>query len=772
MRIKKFAFAAMSTGIIMSACSDKVPQLGKSPIEDVIGAMTLEEKARLVVGNGMPGFDGTSAVVGSTDDLVPGAAGTTYAIERLGIPSIVLADGPAGLRIDPSREGDSAKYYCTHFPIGTMLACTWDTTLVENVGRAIGNEILEYGADVLLAPALNIQRNPLCGRNFEYYSEDPVVSGNIAAAYVNGVQENGVGTSVKHFAVNNQETNRMGNDARVSQRALREIYLKGFEIALGKSDPWTVMSSYNRLNGTYTSESHDLLETLLRDEWGYKGMVMTDWFGGTDAVKQTIAGNDLLMPGKPQQTEEIIAAVKNGTLDEKDLDRNVRRILEMIVRSPRFKGYKYSNHPDLQAHAAVTRQSATDGMVLLKNEQETLPFDNGIKNIALYGCSSYDWIPGGTGSGNVNGEYTVSLLDGLKNAGYSLADTTLESRYKKYIEKENERNKPQGEFASFLMTPRPEELTFTQDELERHADVADVAVITIGRNSGEFQDRATKDFELSDANRKLLSDVSRVFHAKGKKVVVILNIGGVIETESWKNEADAILCAWQGGQEGGNSVTDVLRGQAYPSGKLTMTFPLALKDIPSTANFPLDMKAEIKIGEDKTNAGNPVRNYDYTDYDEGIYVGYRYFDSFGKPVSYPFGYGLGYTTFEYTNPRLDFDNGQYSIYVDVTNTGKHAGKEVVQLYVAAPDSRIKNKPAKELKAFVKTKELMPGEKETVRMTVKSDDLASFDEASSSWLAEAGKYDFLIGASVSDIRHTMNADVAGSTKKVNDILSPK
>ena len=770
--MKNLMIAVMATGMLLSACSDKAPQLGKSPIEDVIGAMTLEEKARFVVGNGMAGFDGTSAVVGSTEDLVPGAAGTTYAIERLGIPSVVLADGPAGLRIDPTREGDSATYYCTHFPIGTMLACTWDTTLVNNVGRAIGNEVLEYGADVLLAPALNIQRNPLCGRNFEYYSEDPVVSGNIAAAYVNGVQSNGVGTSVKHFAVNNQETNRLGNDARVSQRALREIYLKGFEIALSESEPWTVMSSYNRVNGTYTSESQDLLETLLRDEWGYKGMVMTDWFGGSDAVKQTIAGNDLLMPGKPQQTEEIVAAVKNGTLDEKDLDRNVRRILEMILQTPRFKGYKASNHPDLAAHAAVTRQSATDGMVLLKNDSETLPFNDGVKSIALYGCSSYDWIPGGTGSGNVNGAYTVSLLDGLKNAGYKLADSSLEGRYKTYIDAENERNKPQGEFASFLMTPRPEELTFSEEELERHAADADVAVVTIGRNSGEFQDRATNDFVLSEANRKLLSDVSRVFHAKGKKVVVILNIGGVIETDSWKKYADAILCAWQGGQEGGNSVTDVLRGSAYPSGKLTMTFPMALADHASTANFPLDMKADIKLSEDKSNADNPIRNYNYTEYDEDIYVGYRYFDSFDKPVSYPFGYGLGYTTFEYTNPQVDFNNGKFTVTVDVTNTGKHAGKEVVQLYVAAPDSKAKNKPAKELKAFAKTKELLPGDTDTVTMTFAADDLASFDEGSSAWIVEAGNYEFLIGASSRDIRHKLNAEVKGAAKKVNDILAPQ
>lgn len=763
--MKKNIISMAAAMAVLSACGPGVPQLGKSSLDEVIGAMTLEEKAHLVVGTGMAGFSGDSAVIGATKKLVPGAAGTTYPIERLGIPAVVLADGPAGLRIDPKREGDSATYYCTHFPIGTLLASTWDQELVESVGRSIGNEVLEYGADVLLAPALNIHRNPLCGRNFEYYSEDPVVSGKIAAAYVRGVQSNGVGTSIKHFAVNNQETNRMATDAHVSPRALREIYLKGFEITVKESAPWTVMSSYNYLNGVYTSENKELQTTMLRDEWGFKGMVMTDWFGGKDAVAQMVAGNDMLQPGLPKQYEAIVKGVQDGALDEAILNQNVKRILEMILQTPRFKGYEYSNKPDLKAHAAVTRQSATEGMVLLKNDNGALPLAADVKNVALFGCTSYDFIAGGTGSGNVNRAYTVSLLDGLKNAGY-VVDEALKNSYEAYLKTEKERlSKDKKEW--FMPDTRPAEMAVSAQVIREQAAKADVALVTLGRTSGEFLDRMVADFNLTKEEQNMLKAVSDAFHAAGKKVVVVLNIGGVIETASWKSAPDAILCAWQAGQEGGNSVADVLSGKASPSGKLTMTFPVKFEDAASSDNFPIDMRVSTDL-MNKGGKKNDVKNVDYTNYEEDIYVGYRYFDTFGKQVSYPFGYGLSYTTFAYDKAAVKADNGVYTVSVEVKNIGKVAGKEVVQLYVSAPDVAA-NKPEKELKAFAKTKELKPGEAVVVTLKVNADDLASYDEAASAWVVTPGNYKFLVGASSRDIKATLEAEVAAATQKTNNIL---
>lgn len=562
----------------------------------------------------------------------------------------------------------------------------------------------------------------------------------------------------------------MAVDAHVSPRALREIYLKGFEIAIKEANPWTVMSSYNYLNGIYTSENPELLTTLLRDEWGFKGMVMTDWFGGKDAVAQMKAGNDMLQPGLDKQYEAIVNAVKKGTLDEAVLNRNVERILNMILQTPHFKKYNYSNKPDLQAHAKITRQSATEGMVLLKNDNQTLPLSSNIQKVALFGCTSYNFIAGGTGSGNVNRAYTVSLLDGLKNANFQVNEE-LKDTYQKYIAEENERNKPKGDnpMVKFLPTPLPTEMELPASQLNNYAAQTDIAMITLGRMSGEFLDRKVSDFNLSKEETKLISDVCKAFHAAGKKVVVILNIGGVIETSSWKNLPDAILCAWQAGQEGGNSVADILSGKAYPSGKLTMTFPVKFEDAASSANFPTEGAMSSLNMTDPKEKKSEVKLWDYTDYEEDIYVGYRYFDSFGKQVSYPFGYGLSYTTFEYGTPQVKAENGTYTVTVDVKNTGKLPGKEVVELYVSAPQGGDLNKPEKELKAFAKTKELKPGETTSVTMTVKTFDLASYDESTSAWVTDSGTYKFSIGSSSRDIKATQDVEVAGGVDKTYDIL---
>jgi len=768
-------------GLFVSLSAQQVPQLGKASVDEVVKAMTLEEKARALVGTGMAGFGGgpVNPVVGVTQSIVPGAAGTSYPIERLGIPAIVVADGPAGLRINPKRDGDTQTYYCTGFPTATVMASTWNTELVENVGKAMGNEVLEYGVDILLGPAMNIHRNPLCGRNFEYYSEDPLLSGKISAAMVRGVQSNGVGTSVKHFAANNQETNRMANDARMTPRALREIYLKGFEIVAKEAAPWTYMSSYNYINGVYASESRDLLTTILRNEWGFKGIVMTDWFGGKNPAAQMHAGNDLLMPGQDQQVNVIIDAVKNGTLSEEDMNVNVKRFLNIILQTPRFKGYKYSNKPDLKAHASITRQSAAEGMVLLKNDGGALPFSANIKTIAVFGITSYDFIAGGTGSGDVNKAYTVSLVEGLNNAGFTLS-SDLKSAYDAHIAAENERNKPDpnNPFAMFMPKVRPAEFLPDAALLQNQTKVADAAIITIGRTSGEFMDRNIEgDFELPAMEQKLVDDVSKSFHAAGKKVVVILNTGGVIETASWKSHPDAILLAGQAGQEGGNSVADALSGKVNPSGKLPHTYPVKYSDAASSANFPTDYKpanimSALMPGQEKDKK-DFVRNVDYTFYEEDIYVGYRYFDTFGKTVSYPFGYGLSYTAFEYSNAKISEKNGVFTVTIDIKNTGKVAGKEVVQLYAAAPANNLLPKPAKELKAFVKTRELKPGEKQTVSMTVKTEDLASYNESVSAWVTDAGDYKFMVGASSADVKATLNAKVAKKSEvKTNDVMKPQ
>jgi beta-glucosidase len=765
-------FVAVAGVVAMAAgtAAAQAPQLGQAPIKDVIAAMTKEEKASLVNGMGMqvPGItngDMAPPSVGETQNKVPGAAGTTFAIPRLGIPSIVLADGPAGLRIQPVRNGDTSKtFYCTAFPIETLLASSWDTDLVERVGKAMGNEVKEYGVDVLLGPALNTHRNPLGGRNYEYYSEDPVISGKMAAAMVRGVQAEGVGTSVKHFAANDHEWNRMTINVLASQRALREIYLRAFEIVIREAKPWTVMSSYNKLNWAYTSETPQLLQDTLRKDWQFTGLVMTDWFGGRDAVKQMNAGNELLMPGTERQRKAVLDGLASGALKEEVLDRNVAVILELILRSPTFQKYAYSNTPDLKAHAQVARAAAADGMVLLRN-QATLPLATTAK-LALFGNTSYDMITGGTGSGDVNEAYSVSMVDGLKGAGLTI-DAALAERYQAYLT-EQEKQRPAG--MAFMPRAPIAEMAPSAEDIARAATDNDAALVTLGRRSGEFFDRKREgDFELTATERAVIQDVAKAFHAKNKKVVVVLNIGGVIETVTWRDTPDAILLAWQPGQESGNAIADVLTGKVAPSGRLASTFPVKWEDVPSSANFP----GKTLIGPDP-NAKGIMSMGDRAaevSYDDEIYVGYRYFATKAVKTAYPFGYGLSYTTFVYSGLKLsaqEFGKGLTAT-VNVKNTGKVPGRDVAQLYLSAPGIAMA-KPAIELKGFAKTKILKPGETETVSFTLAPRDLASFEESSSAWVIEGGTYTIQIGASSEDLRLKAHFTKA-SADRVEGVASP-
>ena len=773
--MKKLLFTGL-LAILTATTMTAQPKLQADNIDEVLKAMTLEEKAKLLVG-GANNFFGTGAVVGGEADLVAGAAGTSPEIARLGIPATVLTDGPAGVRIDPTRKGTDKTYYATAFPIGSCLASTWNTELVKKVGEAIGNETKEYRCDVILGPGMNLHRNPLCGRNFEYYSEDPLLTGKIAAAYINGVQSQGAGVSAKHFAVNSQETDRTSVDERVSQRAARELYLRGFEIAVRESNPWTIMASYNKVNGQFSMGNHDLLTKILREDWGFKGIVMTDWIGireGLPTISEVHAGNDIMEPGQPAQVQEIIDGVKSGKLDIADVDRNVRRMLEYIVKTPSFHKYPASNNPDFKAHAAITRQSAAEGIVMLKNNG-ALPWKNGaIKTVALFGENSYEFLSGGTGSGCVHPPYVVDMLEGLKNAGIS-SSTTLTDIYRKYIEFakvkfQAERHPAKWYQMEYFGQQKYPEIGLSPIAINNEVKTADAAIITIGRQAGEGIDRdIDTEFNLVPEERALITDVCNIFHAAGKPVIVIINSGSVIETASWSSYPDAILCAWQPGMEGGNSIADLLTGKVNPSGKLTMTWPIAATDHPSTQNFPGNI--DFYSFKEMTASKRPISGHTYTNHEEDIYVGYRFFDTFNREVAYPFGFGLSYTTFEMSKPAVKANGDLVTVSVTVKNTGSVSGKEVAQVYVTAPKGNIE-KPVQELKAFAKTRELKPGESQTLTMTIDRRDLTSFDEAGSQWLGEAGSYTFHIGNSSRNLPLSAMLKLSEYTEKTTNALAPQ
>ena len=765
----------LGSGLHMSVFAQV--KLSATNIDEIVQTMTLEEKCHLVLGCGMHFND---------EAKFPGTAGSTYAIARLGIPETYCADSQQGLRMDHHRDWDHRDYYPTDFVASMTLASTWDREAAYKVGQGIGNEVKEFGLDWILSPSMNLIRDALCGRNHEYYSEDPYLSGMIAAGYVNGVQSEGTAACPKHFIANNQETNRSNNISQMSQRALREIYLKAFEIMVKESNPWTIMTSYNKLNGPYAVQNHELLTTIVRDEWGWKGMYVSDWGGGDNAVAAMQAGNDMLQPGSDMQYQAILAAAKNGQLSMEVLDANVKRILEYVVKTHNFRGYAYTNTPNLKAHAQVVREVGADGIVLLKNGSSSNVSEDGEKllplkgkRVALFGCTSYDWISGGSGFGGTTiGHYTVSLVEGMRSAGYEVYKPLI-GIYKKHIADEEKRLFPNGRPQFSLMPPaRAEEKLFTNEELGAAIDGSDVAIISLGRKSGEAADRSEADFYLKDSEKALIKQISEAYHTQGKKVVALLDICSPIDVASWQDQVDALVCTWQGGQESGFAVADVLSGRVNPSGKLPMTFQIKYGDAYADKNFPSNVDdktlgAMFMWGRNKDDAKKrePQKNIDFTNYEEDIYVGYRYFDSFDKPVAYPFGFGLSYTTFDYENMRVSENDGVYTVKVDVRNTGDYAGRNVVELFVAAPNSKKANKPAKELRNFAKTRLLQPGENETVTMTVSTADLASFNEKLSAWKTDAGLYTFMICSSASDVEAKATAKVKAYTHKVNNVLKP-
>ncbi|WP_332634056.1 beta-glucosidase [Halalkalibacter flavus] len=737
----------------------QVPQLvDAASINAVIEAMTLQEKAAMVVGANTVALDPVNGeIIGAQSRKVPGAAGQTQAIPRLGIPAIVLADGPMGVRIDPTRPDDDNTYHATKFPSPNVLASSWDTELVNKVGLATAAELSEYGIDLLLAPGMNIQSYLLNGRNYEYFSEDPLVTGIMTAEFVNGVQDNGIGTTIKHFAAYNQRTLNNGN-MNVSQRALREIYLKGFEIAVKESDPWAIMDSYNAINGTYATENKDLLTSVLREDWGFNGFAMTDWENGNnrDIVKQIEAGTDLFMPGNLNQINRIITAVNDGSLDEKYLDRNIKAILNIVVKTPTFKGEVATNNPDMEAGAKVARQAAADGMVLLKNEDSSLPLANDV-SVSLFGTPNIETMTGGRGSALVYAPYQIGIPEGLQNAGLKINEELL-SKYETYVEELRATEEYQQTPGNFFVSTFPTlpEMDIAEDAIVA-AENTDVGIIVLSSEFGTYgSDRSEEDFYLSESKLKMIEDVSDAYRAQGKSVIAVLNVEGPLETASWEDKVDGIVLSWQPGQELGNALADVLTGAVNPSGKLPQTFPVDYAELPYAERYP------------GVN--------DEFDYEEDIYVGYRYHSTFDLEPAYEFGYGLSYATFDYDNVRVN-RNGNFkdkiTVFATVENTGDVAGREAVQVYVSAPDGKLE-KPELELKAFGKTKELRPGKKENLKFELDAKNLSSFDEEKSAWVLEKGTYEVLVGASSEDIRGTASftVDEYVVVETVNDVLAPQ
>ncbi len=651
-------------------------------IKALLQQLTLEEKAAMCTGL---------------------TAWKTVDVERLGIPSIWMSDGPHGLRREV-KEGKHKSLPATCFPTASALASSWDVGLMHELGEALAEECIAQGVDVLLGPGNNVKRSPLCGRNFEYFSEDPYLGGEMSASLITGLQDKGVGASLKHYVANNQETWRMVVDAQIDERTLREIYLAGFERAVKKAQPWTVMCSYNRINGTYASEHAALLRHVLKEEWGFEGLVVSDWGAVHERVTSLLAGLDLAMPGpQASRTRRVVEAVESGRLPQSVLDEAVERILRVVYKAAATP--KDDNHPlDLEEHHALARRAAAETMVLLKNEGNLLPLQ-GAGKIAVIGVAARDAHYQGGGSSHVNPTRVDSPFEELqKHAG------------------DAELTYAQGDMM---------EEGFDQAKIDAAVAIAaeaEVALLYIGLPSfKESEGRDRPDMSLSEQQVALIRAVSAV----QPRCVVVLNNGSPITMDRWIDGVPAVLEAWLMGQAGGSAVADILFGVVNPSGRLAETFPHRLSDTPAYLNFP-GSSGEVRYGE-------------------GIFVGYRYYDAKQVDVLFPFGYGLSYTTFDVQRLRLSStsisDTTPLTVTVDVTNTGKRFGKTVIQVYVHDCVSDLP-RPYKELKGFVKVA-LEAGETKTISVVLEPRAFAYYHPDFARWITESGAFDILVGQSGAD-----------------------
>lgn len=656
--------------------------------KDLISQMTLKEKASLCSGKDFWHLK---------------------SIERLGLPEIMVCDGPHGLRkqnAENKKVGIGNSYPATCFPTAVTTACSWDRDLIYKMGQALAEECLQHGVSVLLGPGVNMKRSPLCGRNFEYFSEDPELAGEMGAAFIAGVQSKGIGTSLKHFAGNSQEMKRMTSNSIIDERALREIYLRAFEKAVKKSQPWTVMNAYNLLNGTYCSENDWLQNKVLRDEWGFKGAVVSDWGAVNDRVAGLNAGNDLEMPSSGGVNDaKIVEAVKCGVIDETTLDERVDKLIDIILKGAANKkpGYKF----DVKAHNLLSRQIAEQSMVLLKNDGNILPLKRVEgEYVAVIGAFADNPRYQGAGSSIINPTMIDSGRRAFNNSPISV----------KFADGYDRSGKRKDEDAYIT-------------EACNLAKNASKAVVFIGLTDdyeSEGFDRST--MKLPDGHNRLVEAVSRV----NDNVIVVLEGGSPVEMP-WADDVKAILNAYLGGQSVAPAIVDVLTGKANPCGKLAETYPVCLKDTPTSFRYP-DSKEDVQ-------------------YRESIFIGYRYYDKVERNVRFPFGFGLSYTSFEYSDIKLKKKNltkGEGAkVTFTIKNTGDVAGSEIAQVYVAKPESKIFRAP-KELKGFVKI-HLEPGEEK--KFTVELDDraFAFWNTATEDWCVESGEYKILIGASSRDIR---------------------